>query len=404
MDVSGGGDDGAVHGGGLGEGQMKAMLRWIVVGLTGVVAVWILVTAPYQAAVNGVDNLWLLSWLGLLVVGGFLVARRPENRLSWTLAAIGLLAPIAAISEVLAGAVGGAPALLVALFSNLAIGGFVLIPLVLLWYPTGRVPSLRWAWLEKALVALGALLAVYYVIRPGRLGITEIENPIGIGFLAPLRDSGVENAAGFLIAFLGVLAFASLVARWRRAQGPERSQLKLVALAVSVTAGWLVLTLTLGLLIDVEGPVGDAMFLLFFVLGLNALAVSIAIAIVRHRLYEIDRVISRTVGYVLVIGLLGVVYFAAITALTSVLSADSELAVAGSTLAVAALFNPVRRRVLRAVDRRFNRPRYDQEKVIDEFSRSLRNQVDRDEVVGAWVSVVSETMQPSTLAIWVRSE
>lgn len=383
---------------------MKAALQWVVVGLTIVFAVWILVLAPYEVAVNGIDNLWLMSWLGLLVVGGFLVARRPENRLSWTLAAIGLGVSSAALGEGLAPGLGEGWGLVVALWSNLAVGGFVLIPLVLLWYPTGRVPSQRWLWLERSLVGLGGFLVVYYMLRPGRLGVTDYENPFGVGLLAPLRDSSVEQVAGLMVALLGVLAFVSLVMRWRRGEGQERSQLKLVALTVFLTVGWFALTLALGFFLDPEGPVVDTMQVLIFVLGVNGLAISIAVAIVKYRLYEIDRVISRAVGYVLLIGLLGAVYFAAITVLTSILPAESELAVAGSTLAVAALFNPVRKRILRAVDRRFNRSRYDLEQVVDRFSRSLRSRVDRDDVVGAWIGVVSETMQPSSVGVWMRQE
>jgi len=134
-----------------------------------------------------------------------------------------------------------------------------------------------------------------------------------------------------------------------------------------------------------------------------ALPVSIGVAVLRYHLYEIDRIVSRTVSYAVVVGVLAVVFFGVVTVLTSLLPAESDLAVAGSTLAVAALFNPVRRRVQAWVDRRFNRSRYDAQKVMDAFSGSLRDRVDPDGVVEGWVGAVSETMQPTTVGVWIRA-
>ena len=124
----------------------------------------------------------------------------------------------------------------------------------------------------------------------------------------------------------------------------------------------------------------------------------------RYRLYEIDRILSRTVSYVIVIALLGAVYALGLTALTAVLDAESPLAVAGSTLAAAALFTPLRRRVQAGVERRFNRSRYDAEQVMDQFSGSLRQDLDPDTVVEGWVGVVSETMHPTSISVWVRND
>jgi hypothetical protein len=132
--------------------------------------------------------------------------------------------------------------------------------------------------------------------------------------------------------------------------------------------------------------------------------VSIAVAITRYRLYEIDRIVSRTVTYTLVIALLVVVYLAGISVLTIVLPSDSPLAVAGSTLAAAALFNPVRKRVQAWVDRRFNRSRYDTQQIMDGFTDSLRDEVDGGEMVRGWLGVVSQTMQPSFAGVWVRED
>jgi hypothetical protein len=141
---------------------------------------------------------------------------------------------------------------------------------------------------------------------------------------------------------------------------------------------------------------------LVFGLSLAGLPVAVAIAVLRYRLYEIDRIISRTVSYAVVVAFLALLFFGVVTALSSLLPAESDLAIAGSTLAVAALFNPVRRWVQVWVDRRFNRSRYDTQRVMDRFAGSLQDRVDSQEVVDGWVGVVSETMQPASVAVWVR--
>jgi hypothetical protein len=138
--------------------------------------------------------------------------------------------------------------------------------------------------------------------------------------------------------------------------------------------------------------------------SMTAIPVAATLAILRYRLFEIDRIISRTVSYAIVIVLLASVYFLGLTALTGLLDTNSPLAVAGSTLAAAALFNPLRRRVQRGVDHRFNRTRYDAERVMIGFTGSLRDEVDPDSVVAGWVSVVNDTMHPASTGVWVRRE
>jgi hypothetical protein len=147
-----------------------------------------------------------------------------------------------------------------------------------------------------------------------------------------------------------------------------------------------------------EGSAGE----LIWLLGGSAIPISIGVAVAKYRLYEIDRIISRTVSYVLVIGLLAAVLMGALSLLTLVLPAESPLAVAGSTLAAAALFNPVRRRVHEAVDRRFNRSRYDAQRVLDHLSASMRDEIDPESVREQWLGAVVGTMQPASVAIWVK--
>ncbi len=134
------------------------------------------------------------------------------------------------------------------------------------------------------------------------------------------------------------------------------------------------------------------------------LPVSIGVAVLRYRLYDIDRIVSRTVSYTVVVLLLAAVYVGAVTWLTTLLPDQSELVVAATTLVVATLFNPIRRRVQGWVDRRFNRSRYNTQRVMDGFAGSLRDQVDAAEVVDGWVGVVTETMQPASVAVWTREQ
>jgi hypothetical protein len=149
-------------------------------------------------------------------------------------------------------------------------------------------------------------------------------------------------------------------------------------------------------------PIADVAADILFNVAVVGFPVAVGVAVLRYRLYEIDRIISRTVSYALVVGLLGLVLFGLVAGLGAWLGRENQLVVAVSTLAVAALFNPVRRRVQGWVDRRFNRSRYDAERVMSEFVGSLRDRTDPDGVVEGWVGVVSETMQPTSVGVWVR--
>jgi len=196
---------------------------------------------------------------------------------------------------------------------------------------------------------------------------------------------------------LAIPAVVSIFIRFRRSADVERLQLRWFAFGVSS----LVVTFVLFLLLPVD--LGD---LENNVMNLLLIGVffSIALAILRYRLYEIDRLISRTVSYGLVVGLLGLFFAVGAVWLPTTLEVESQLFVAATTLAVAALFNPVRRRMQRWVDHRFNRSRFVAEQVVDEFAGSLQDQVDLDGVVDGWGGVVEQTMQPESAGVWVRRQ
>jgi hypothetical protein len=226
---------------------------------------------------------------------------------------------------------------------------------------------------------------------------------MGLTLLSPLRDSLFEELAGFAMLMTGVFAFVSLIVRWRRGAGQERQQLKIVVLAGFLLVGLVVVGVVLAdvlQIVDQDGAWGVAPF----VLGLNAISVAIAVAVVKYHLYDFDRIISRTLSYALVVGLLAVVYLGVVTGLQVLLTTDDPLVVAASTLVVAALFKPAHRRIQIWVDRRFNRSRYDAERVLQDFAGSLRDHTQPGRVVSGWVEVVTRTMQPSSVGVWVRQE
>jgi hypothetical protein len=231
-----------------------------------------------------------------------------------------------------------------------------------------------------------------FVLSPVPLTDTGLENPLGVELSAALNFITGDTGFFFIVG-LGAAAVLSLFLRRRRSTGTERQQYRWLLLGASLFVG-----------ISAAGqilPEGSA-FELLWLLGGSAIPICIGVAVVRYRLFEIGRVISRTVGYVMVVGVLGLVFLGVVTLLTWVSPAESQLAVAGSTLVVAALFNPLRKRLQGWVDRRFNRSKYDAEQVMEQFAGSLQDRVDEDDLVHGWVGVVSETMQPAAAAVWVR--
>ena len=174
-----------------------------------------------------------------------------------------------------------------------------------------------------------------------------------------------------------------------------RTQIKWVIYAALVAAvAWLVIPLT----------TDETLWSLASLAAVGLIPAAITIAITRYRLFEIDRLISRTVSYAIVIGLLAAVYVTGVFLITELFSGQNDIAVAASTLAVAALFSPIRKRVQSVVDRRFNRTRYDGEQIVAEFTSRLRDNVDLETLTGEWVSVINDTVQPESVSVWVKEQ
>jgi hypothetical protein len=343
------------------------------------------------------------------VLGAVIASRRPENRIGWIYLLIGVLMPVQSLTalyyerSVISGALPAAR--WAAWFSNWASlpvfpTGLALFAFLL--FPSGRLPSPRWRWVARAAVALVPVTAVVTALDPTRIsvagGLPPIPNPIGV------RGLGLD-AAGGVAYLLGTALIAatigSLVVRGRRAAQQERQQVKLLGYAAALTIGALCLaTVVSSVGVGVSSGVWDVPIVFGF--GI-AVPVACGLAILRHGLFEIDRVISRTIAYAIVTGLLVGVFLGIVLLATRVLPFSSPVGVAASTLAAAGLFNPLRLRVQRLVDRRFNRARYDAEATVAAFTARARDAVDLDTIGAELVRAVEQAIAPAHASVWIRS-
>ena len=345
-----------------------------------------------------------LAFAAFLVVGCLILARRPGNVIGWVFAAVGPLTMTGGLVEPYAEYAyvtrpGSLPAPLVAawvftwIWDPAIILTFV-FPLLL--FPTGRSLSPRWrpvVWLAAGLTAAETVLGALkpsLVLPDGRM----VANPIGVAGVGNVNANMLGTVLGGLALLLLGAAIYSLVVRFRRSHGVERQQLK-----------WFTYAGALVLLAPLSGLLLPSLGNLPFVV-IIALPISVGIAILRYRLYDIDRLINRTLVYGLLTALLAGVYASVVLVLGQVfggVGADPpSWAVAGATLAVAGLFQPARRRIQTAVDRRFNRRKYDAAKTVEAFSARLRDELDLDTLSAELLAVVHQTMQPTTASLWLR--
>jgi hypothetical protein len=275
----------------------------------------------------------------------------------------------------------------------------VTLPLLLL--PDGRLRSPRWRVAVWATVA-GATLAMAGSLAPRQLTSTPIANPFGLAGRAGTAATVADNVGTALYVGSLAAALTCLVLRFRSSRGVERQQLRWVAAgAAAATVAGLLALVTLLWLQDRYGRLPGA-WLVAFALAQPCLPVAVAVAVLRYRLWELDRLISRTVTYALVTGLLVLLYLLIVPAAGRLAAGAGNLAVAAATLTAAALFAPLRRRVQQAVDRRFNRRRYDAARTVAAFAARLREQVDLDALSSELLAVVDQTMQPTAASLWLR--
>ncbi len=392
----------------------RALLVWFL----AVVAVaciagclWLLRWGQLHGAAQPTEELihrlsYLLIGIVLSLIGAFLVARRGDNLISWILLGAGLSLSLAAFveqySRLAAAQPGNWPAGIAALW--LAQWAWMLpyvsLVLLLLYYPTGHLLTSRWRWVLRlsllGYLALALWLALGATLDIGdpAIGVNEIANPIG--FLPAPAGYTTTEAIVFVMISTVLASLFGLGLRFYRARGIEREQMKWLLFAGGLFAAAMPLNF---LSVPWSGVITNLIAL--------AIPTAIAIAILRYRLFDIDVLIRRTTSYALITGLLALIYFGSIVVLQQLLTpltGDSTPAIILSTLLIAALFLPVRRRVQDLIDRRFNRTRYDAEKTLARFAATLRDETDLDALLAELVRVIQGTMQPETVTIWLQSE
>jgi hypothetical protein len=349
--------------------------------------------------------LWfdLVISLALAVPGVVLVGYRPTNPIGWILAAMGLASGLSVVLGeygyyALHTNPGSVPGGVLALWLQTLVWfpPIGLVPLLVLLVPDGSLPSPRWRPLAWIAVAAMAVVIVAGALSPGPIGGEPFpgapQNPLGIESARQVLD--LAEGVGFLVTLtLALVALLALVLRFRRSLGTERQQLKWFAYGTFLLlAGLAALFL----------PLSEAVAKVIVAAGLGGFTAALAVAVLRHGLYEIDVILNRTLVYGLLTALLGGVYGSVVLGLGQLLGRDSSLVVAAATLAVAALFQPARRRIQAVVDRRFNRRKYDAAKTVEAFSRRLREEVDLDALSAELLAVVDQTIQPTRASLWLR--
>ncbi len=391
---------------------MNMRWSWVAGSMLAIYLLTLALQVPLWLA-NGTPNqepsfvvALVVAFTAFMVVGAVIVAHRHGNLIGWIFVAIGLLAVtgLLALEYAIYAYItrpGSLPGVALAAWYSWWWDPMLILILVFtpLLFPTGRLLSPRWRPIAVLAAVTTTVVAVLHALQPT---ITlqnrdySIPNPLGLAGVPDPDDSPVGAVLYGIFLVCGVAAMVSVVVRFRRAQGVERQQLKWFTFAV--------------VLVVLAQPVTDYLFpgigSVVFGAGIALVPIAAGIAILRYRLYEIDRLINRTLVYGLLTVLLGSVYVGAVLVLGQLFGGVTEdppsWAVAGATLAVAALFQPARRRIQGVVDRRFNRRKYNTAKTIQAYSTRLREQVDLDTLSTELLGVVDQTMEPTRVSLWLR--
>jgi hypothetical protein len=395
--------------------RWSGVVAWAVWALTMLglaVAAWL---DHLQRQAGSPETAWLLqpASIPLLVaavsaatVGALVGSRRPAHPVGWLLLGLGLLVVVNVVvfgyvNYGLVARPGALPAAsyLAGIANGIEVLWLACVSLILLLTPTGSLPSPRWRWWARAAAAAPVLLVLLAAVDPQPLAPEhpEVDNPLAVPVPTGLLLA-VAAVAAVLVLVTLVGAAGSLVVRFRRARGTERQQLRWLAVGAALAAMALLVAVAAGAM----GRDGVVLAALGTCVALLPLATGAAI--LRYRLYDLDRILSRTLAYGLLTVLLGGGYASVVLGLGQLLGRDSNLVVATATLAVAAVFQPTRRRIQALVDRRFNRRRYDAAQTIQAFSARLRQQVELDSLTGELLGVAEQTMQPTQVSLWLRPQ
>jgi MFS family permease len=390
--------------------RRAAWIAWPLSGLSAFVGGLYLLFLALSAATTGAtaDPYWGAGVVVAVVfpaVGALIVSRYPHNALGWVFCALGLSWAIGGAANAYAAYAlfaesGSLPGGELAAWVGTWMGNasFLSIVFVPLLFPDGRPPSRRWRPLVWLAVGVIGLVAISEAFMPGPMGSDPpVDNPFGLEGAGAVLGS-LSRALELILNLVWLAGIASLVWRYLRSRGRERQQLKWFTYAVAVVA-----PLSLvgnGLFPDLAWLIGG--------ICVASIPVAIGVAVLSHRLYEIDIVINRTLVYGSLTAALVGFYFGGIVILQRLFIAltgeKSTLAVVGSTLVIAALFNPLRRRIQAFIDRLFYRKKYDAAKTLEAFSARLREETDLDALADELVGVVGETVQPAHVSLWLRPE
>jgi ABC-type multidrug transport system fused ATPase/permease subunit len=385
-----------------------AVVVLFLVGLAGLLSL-----APYDPDFQrdlASSIALVFAFAAFNVVGALIIWRRPGNTLGWIMAAVGLLAAWGALADTYADFAYDAgqrsdPLFLVSVWISLwywyPLVGFILVFTPLL-FPDGRPPSPRWrpvVWLAGLNLVLITFLAAFQ--ERIEFSTISMDNPVGIAGVEDPEHSRFGSALFGLLLVALAAALVSVVVRYLRSEGVERHQIKWLLLPTVLAVLLLVSEELIGVSSDSSVP---------FAIVAALFPIAIAVAILRYRLYDIDVVINRTLVYGSLTAMLAVVYFGGVTATQAIFRTltgqeeQPQLAIVVSTLVIAALFNPLRRRIQSFIDRRFYRRKYDARKTLEAFSAKLRDETDLDALCDDLTSVVSETMQPVHVSLWLRPD
>ena len=395
---------------------------WALAGCTLLILVAAMVLLGLNAERMGPNRVAFDVTVGLAVVvyagvGRLIASRVPRNAIGWLLGLMGLSLGASVLAEQyapygLATAPGSLPVARLAGWASdvLASLTVVLLFFVVLLFPDGRLPSRRWRPVLWAgwVVAAGALAQQLQVgIVTGGLtnafAAAKVTYPNPLGLLPSHGWFSVVLAGGFILSVITALAVvASVFARRRGASVERRQQIAWLGYVGLMTILWAVVLVIVSVATNGHSGLAGTLSWIFMVLtALVGVPLACAVAVLKYRLYEIDRIISRTLAYAIVTGLLVGVYAGLVLLATHVLSVTSPVAVAASTLAAAALFTPLRSRVQKTVDRRFNRTRYDADKTVAAFAAPLQDAVDPDAVCADLLRVVHLSLEPAHVSVWI---
>jgi hypothetical protein len=414
--------------------RSAAWLAWSVCTLCVALAASAVLLAVYRPPVP-LKDLWEWGWhfnwgvviaVSLLTyptVGAFVASRRPENVIGWVMCGVGLLCVTEGFALVYSGfALAVEPGLLPGEKIALWVSGWFHLPMVVLGvavmvllFPDGRLLAPSWRAVLWVAVGGGVLWTLWWATRPGQrilfwyFFLGPRRNPFALeGFLGDLFDAlGRLGASALLL--MCVASVIGVFVRLGSARGEECQQIKWFAYLAALLLGVpFLITPGVGIVVEAMGGSWEVGTTLPFLVGLLGIPVAIGIAVLRYRLYDIDRIINRTLVYGALTIMLVLAYFGGVVGLQRLFSplvgSDNGLATVTTTLAIAALFIPLRRRVQSFIDRRFYRRKYDARKTLEAFSAKLRNETDLEALSNDLVGVVRETMQPAHVSLWLRPE